>query len=189
MGLTTSRFRYQNLKDNVNITEVVEKITGKPIPQDGMICCPIHQERTPSMKINPMWNGAKCFGACNKWFDPISLWASMNNLRSIDALKDLEKLFEVKWSGARDDEEDEDDSIFEYGFGHKLFLKFDLFAEEYCKWVNGAKLSVTDRIEYRRVFWEATHTKNTKALYDQLGHAVAKRIVNKWMKRCESDSE
>jgi hypothetical protein len=52
------------------------------------------------MKINIEWNGCKCFGACGKWFDPISLYAEFQGIKPHQALVDLEKLFNVKWDGS-----------------------------------------------------------------------------------------
>ena len=59
---------------------------GLPIRQGGMVCCPFHADRTPSMKLNEDY--FYCFG-CGAHGDVIDLVARLFNLTSYDAAKKL----------------------------------------------------------------------------------------------------
>ena len=59
---------------------------GLPIQQGGMVCCPFHADRTPSMKLNEDY--FYCFG-CGATGDVIDLAARLFNLSGYDAAKKL----------------------------------------------------------------------------------------------------
>ena len=59
---------------------------GLPIQQGGMVCCPFHDDRTPSMKLNEDY--FYCFG-CGATGDVIDLAARLFGLSSYDAAKKL----------------------------------------------------------------------------------------------------
>lgn len=51
----------EEIKESVSMRDVLSKY-GVSVNRNGMCCCPIHQERHPSMKV--FKDGYKCF-ACN----------------------------------------------------------------------------------------------------------------------------
>ena len=59
---------------------------GLPIRQGGMVCCPFHDDRTPSMKLNEDY--FYCFG-CGASGDVIDLAARLFSLSGYDAAKKL----------------------------------------------------------------------------------------------------
>ena len=59
---------------------------GLPIQQGGMVCCPFHADRTPSMKLNEDY--FYCFG-CGASGDVIDLAARLFSLSGYDAAKKL----------------------------------------------------------------------------------------------------
>ena len=59
---------------------------GLPIQQGGMVCCPFHADRTPSMKLNEDY--FYCFG-CGASGDVIDLAARLFSLSGYDAVKKL----------------------------------------------------------------------------------------------------
>ena len=59
---------------------------GLPVRQGIMVCCPFHNDRTPSMKLNEDY--FYCFG-CGASGDVIDLVARLFNLSSYDAAKKL----------------------------------------------------------------------------------------------------
>ena len=59
---------------------------GLPIQQGGMVCCPFHADRTPSMKLNEDY--FYCFG-CGVSGDVIDLAARLFGLSNYDAVKKL----------------------------------------------------------------------------------------------------
>ena len=59
---------------------------GLPIQQGSMVCCPFHNDRTPSMKLNEDY--FYCFG-CGASGDVIDLAARLFSLSGYDAAKKL----------------------------------------------------------------------------------------------------
>ena len=59
---------------------------GLPIQQGGMVCCPFHADRTPSMKLNEDY--FYCFG-CGATGDVIDLAARLFDLSKYEALQKL----------------------------------------------------------------------------------------------------
>ena len=59
---------------------------GLPIQQGGMVCCPFHADRTPSMKLNEDY--FYCFG-CGASGDVIDLAAKLFGLSGYEAAKKL----------------------------------------------------------------------------------------------------
>ena len=59
---------------------------GLKVNRGGMVCCPFHADRTPSMKLNEDY--FYCFG-CGAHGDVIDLAARLFNLSSYDAAKKL----------------------------------------------------------------------------------------------------
>ena len=59
---------------------------GLSVSRNGMVCCPFHADRTPSMKLNEDY--FYCFG-CGTSGDVIDLVAKLFNLSSYDAAKKL----------------------------------------------------------------------------------------------------
>ena len=59
---------------------------GLPIQQGGMVCCPFHADRTPSMKLNEDY--FYCFG-CGATGDVIDLVARLFNLSKYEAVQKL----------------------------------------------------------------------------------------------------
>ena len=65
---------------------------GLPVRQGNMICCPFHDDRTPSMKLNEDY--FYCFG-CGASGDVIDLVARLFGLSSYDAAKKLAELLDA----------------------------------------------------------------------------------------------
>ncbi len=59
---------------------------GLPVRQGNMICCPFHDDRTPSMKLNEDY--FYCFG-CGAYGDVIALAAQLFDLPPAEAAKKL----------------------------------------------------------------------------------------------------
>ena len=58
-------------------------------------CCPFHEEKTPSFKVNPAKGIYKCFG-CGKGGDAISFVMDMESLSYPEAIRNLAKRFNVE---------------------------------------------------------------------------------------------
>ena len=76
---------YDQLKSNLTPRCVTERY-GPPIHRGDMICCPFHDDRTPSMKLYD--DHFYCFG-CQKSGDVIDLAAQLLRLTNYEAAKRL----------------------------------------------------------------------------------------------------
>ena len=76
---------YDQLKSNLTPRCVTERY-GPPIHRGNMICCPFHDDRTPSMKLYD--DHFYCFG-CQKSGDVIDLAAQFLRLTNHEAAKRL----------------------------------------------------------------------------------------------------
>lgn len=79
------------IKLRAPIEEVVrERVPG--LRQRGALweaCCPFHEERTPSFKVDPRRGTWHCFGACSTGGDQIAFLQRIDNLDFRDALEIL----------------------------------------------------------------------------------------------------
>ena len=84
-----------NLFDTVKaavIPRMAAERYGLPIKQGNMVCCPFHDDRTPSMKLNEDY--FYCFG-CGATGDVIDLAARLFSLSGYDAAKKLAADFSI----------------------------------------------------------------------------------------------
>ena len=76
---------FETVKATVHPRMAAERY-GLPVRQGNMTCCPFHDDRTPSMKLNEDY--FYCFG-CGASGDVIDLAARLFNLSGYDAAKKL----------------------------------------------------------------------------------------------------
>ena len=76
---------FTQIKMAVSVKEAVEYF-GLEVNRGNMVCCPFHNDRTPSMKLNEDY--FYCFG-CGTHGDVIDLVARLFNLTSLQAAKKL----------------------------------------------------------------------------------------------------
>lgn len=76
---------FTQIKMGVSVKEAAE-CYGLEVNRGNMVCCPFHNDRTPSMKLNEDY--FYCFG-CGAHGDVIDLVARLFNLSSYDAAKKL----------------------------------------------------------------------------------------------------
>ena len=82
---------FTQIKMGVSVKEAA-KYYGLEVNRGNMVCCPFHNDRTPSMKLNEDY--FYCFG-CGATGDVIDLVARLFNLSSYDAAKKLAYDFEI----------------------------------------------------------------------------------------------
>ena len=79
------------LKQLVSIDELArERVAG--LRRTGALweaCCPFHQERTPSFKVDPRRGTWRCYGACGEGGDAISLVQKLDGLGFLEAVEQL----------------------------------------------------------------------------------------------------
>ena len=76
---------FTQVKMAVSVKEAAEYY-GLEVKRGSMVCCPFHNDHTPSMKLNEDY--FYCFG-CGATGDVIDLVAKLFNLSSYDAAKKL----------------------------------------------------------------------------------------------------
>lgn len=82
---------YEQLKNQLTPKHVTERY-GPPIHRGNMICCPFHDDRTPSMKLYD--DHFYCFG-CQKSGDVIDLAAQLLRLTNYEVAKLLSADFGI----------------------------------------------------------------------------------------------
>lgn len=81
---------FQTVKENVTARQAAEQY-GLRISRNGMICCPFHDDRHPSMKVD---KGFCCF-ACGAKGDVITFAADFFHLAPLEAAKKLAEDFQI----------------------------------------------------------------------------------------------
>ena len=94
--MSFSKIDLDNIKSKISIKSELEKKTkliqkGK----DYWCCCPFHEEKTPSCKINDDYGSFYCFG-CGAKGDIFTIYTDLYNYSFIDAVKELSQRSGVK---------------------------------------------------------------------------------------------
>ena len=80
---------FETVKQSVTVREAAERY-GIEVKRDGMACCPFHDDKNPSMKLNEEY--FYCFG-CGATGDVIDLTARLYNLSPNEAAEKLAQDF------------------------------------------------------------------------------------------------
>ena len=83
--------QFESVKAAVTLRMAAEWY-GLPVRQGNMVCCPFHDDRTPSMKLNEEY--FYCFG-CGAHGDVIALTAQLFDLSPAEAAKKLAADFSI----------------------------------------------------------------------------------------------
>ena len=81
---------FQTVKENVTVRQAAERY-GLKVNKNGMVCCPFHDDRHPSMKVD---KGFCCF-ACGAKGDVITFVADFFHLAPLEAAKKLAEDFQI----------------------------------------------------------------------------------------------
>ena len=81
---------FQVVKENVTARQAAEQY-GLKVNKNGMVCCPFHDDRHPSMKVD---KGFCCF-ACGTKGDVITFVADFFHLTPLEAAKKLAEDFRI----------------------------------------------------------------------------------------------
>ncbi len=90
--MTFSKIDLDRIKSKIFLSSEIEKKT-KVIKKgkDSWCCCPFHDEKTPSCKINDELGSYYCFG-CGAKGDIFSLYTDLYNYSFLDAVKELSNI-------------------------------------------------------------------------------------------------
>lgn len=83
----------ETIKQSISMLDVCQ-LYGIKVNRAGFACCPIHGEKSPSMKIYPGAKGWHCFG-CHKGGDVISFVCQYFGLDFVSAVKKLNDDFNL----------------------------------------------------------------------------------------------
>ncbi len=83
---------FRTVKEGVPMEEAARAMGLTPNP-GGMVCCPFHPDRNPSMKLYD--DHFYCFG-CHAHGDVVDLLCKMTDLRPIEAAKALAEYYQLK---------------------------------------------------------------------------------------------
>ena len=82
---------FQTVKAAITVRQAAA-LYGLPVTPNGMVCCPFHEDHTPSMKLNDAYY--YCFG-CGATGDVIDLTARIFDLSSLQAARKLVQDFDL----------------------------------------------------------------------------------------------
>ena len=82
---------FETVKQSITIREAAERY-GIEVKRGGMVCCPFHDDKNPSMKLNKEY--FYCFG-CGATGDVIDLVARLFDLSSFEAAQKLVQDFGI----------------------------------------------------------------------------------------------
>ena len=80
---------FETVKQSITIREAAERY-GIEVKRGGMVCCPFHDDKNPSMKLNKEY--FYCFG-CGATGDVIDLASRLYNLSPKEAAEKLAQDF------------------------------------------------------------------------------------------------
>ena len=80
---------FQTIKAAITVKQTAA-LYGLPVTPNGMVCCPFHEDHTPSMKLNDTYY--YCFG-CGATGDVIELTARLFDLSSLQAARKMAQDF------------------------------------------------------------------------------------------------
>ncbi len=82
---------FQTVKSSLTLRQVAERY-GPTVGRNGMVCCPFHEDRHPSMKLNEDY--FFCFG-CGATGDVIDFTARLFGISPFEAVKKLAEDFGI----------------------------------------------------------------------------------------------
>ena len=94
----------EKVKASVSTRDVLESY-GIEVNRQGFCRCPLHDERTPSLKVYPNGKGWYCFG-CHKGGDVISLVMQLEQLPFPAAVQTIDSRFGLGLIGAEPSKRD-----------------------------------------------------------------------------------
>jgi DNA primase len=72
----------------VPILDVARRLGWEVNPRRPYVLCPFHEDRAPSLHLNPKKNRAFCNPCCRSW-DSIALYRDVRGLSFPDAVREL----------------------------------------------------------------------------------------------------
>lgn len=91
-----SYINFEELKNRIGIKDIVMGY-GFKVDRSGMLCCPFHNDKDPSMKIYETQNIVHCFG-CGVHADSIAFVQKLFNLEPLDAALKINQDFGLRLS-------------------------------------------------------------------------------------------
>lgn len=93
--MSISRQTIDQINDSVDLVNLIgEYVTLKKKGTNWEACCPFHDEKSPSFKVNPVKGIYKCFG-CGKGGDGISFVMDIESMSYVEALRFLAKKYNI----------------------------------------------------------------------------------------------
>lgn len=85
------------IRERADIVAVIgERVSLTQKGRDYWGCCPFHDEKTPSFKVNPQKQGWYCFGACKKGGDVFTYVQEMEKVNFPEAMRLVARRFGIE---------------------------------------------------------------------------------------------
>ena len=145
-------------------TEIEKKVKVIKKGNDYWCCCPFHEEKTPSCKINDNLGSYYCFG-CGAKGDIFTIYTELYNYSFPDAVKELANKVGIRIVEKNTKQNLEYESIFKIIEISTKWFEKNLLDNDYCKsYLNNRSISIDTIKKFRIGF-----SFNSKSsLYDYL---------------------
>ena len=105
--MSISRHSIDQINNSVDLVNLIgEYVTLKKKGVNWEACCPFHDEKSPSFKVNPVKGIYKCFG-CGKGGDVISFVMDIESMGYVEALRFLAKKYNITLEESETDVKEE----------------------------------------------------------------------------------
>ena len=145
-------------------TEIEKKVKVIRKGNDYWCCCPFHEEKTPSCKINDNLGSYYCFG-CGSKGDIFTIYTDLYNYSFPDAVKELANKVGIRIIEKNTKQNEEYENIFKILEVSTKWFENNLFYNDQCKNYLKNRLISMDTIKKFRIGF----SNNAKSsLYDHL---------------------
>ncbi len=111
--MSFSKNDLENIKSKIQLSsEFEKKVRVVKKGSDHWCCCPFHEEKTPSCKINDDLGSYYCFG-CGAKGDIFTIYTDLYNFTFTDAVKELAQLTGIKLSNENFKQNKENEIVFQ----------------------------------------------------------------------------
>ena len=165
--MSFSKNDLDTIKSKIKLSDEIEKKV-KVIKKgnDFWCCCPFHEEKTPSCKINDNLGSYYCFG-CGAKGDIFTIYTDIYNFTFPDAVRELAQKAGIKIKQSTSNENYKNKKIFEILEISTQWFQENLKSNNNCKEYLKKRFLSLDTIEKFRLGY--SHNKNS-TLYKYLKH-------------------
>jgi len=130
--MSFSKNDLDTIKSKIQLSSEIEKrVKVIKKGKDHWCCCPFHEEKTPSCKINDDLGSYYCFG-CGAKGDIFTIYTELYNFSFPDAVKELAQRVGIKISDNNFQQNKENEVIYKILEDSTQWFENNLIENDYC---------------------------------------------------------